>query len=145
MVMAYIIADRCPDFDLRRFRDACKSKSSWFLSGTSTRDYIIIIEKIYNSGRSKKKIKLLISLSQKNIKSTRRGKMDINKWKSCAVDMNTYCIIRAMGKQGFRRPGSMIAKIVDDEVKKIAKKEGKSYQTMKENLLLQGKKLLNGK
>ena len=25
MVMAYIIADRCPDFDLRRFRDACKS------------------------------------------------------------------------------------------------------------------------
>ena len=59
MVMAYIIADRCPDFDLRRFRDACKSKSSWFLSGTSTRDYIVIIEKIYNSGRSKKKIKLL--------------------------------------------------------------------------------------
>ena len=33
--MAYIIvADKCPDFDLRRFRDACKSKSSWFLSGT---------------------------------------------------------------------------------------------------------------
>ena len=59
MVMAYIIADRCPDFDLRRFRDACKSKSSWFLSGTSTRDYIVIIEKIYNSGRSKKKIKLI--------------------------------------------------------------------------------------
>tara|TARA_Y100001937_G_scaffold71083_1_gene96745 strand:- start:2833 stop:2991 length:159 start_codon:yes stop_codon:yes gene_type:complete len=49
-----------------------------------------------------------------------------------------------MGKQGFRRPGSMIAKIVDDEIKKIAKKEGKSYQTMKENLLTQGKKLLNG-
>ena len=67
--------------------------------------------------------------------------MNINKWKSCAVDINTYCIIRAMGQQGFRRPGSMIAKIVDDEVKKIAKKEGKSYQSMKENLLLQGKKL----
>jgi hypothetical protein len=59
MVMAYIIADKCPDFDLKRFREACKTKSSWFLSGTSTRDYIIIIEKIYNSGRSKKKIKLL--------------------------------------------------------------------------------------
>jgi hypothetical protein len=71
--------------------------------------------------------------------------MNINKWKSCAVDIASYCIIRAMGQQGFRRPGSMIAKLVDDEVKKIAKKEGKSYQSMKENLLLQGKKLLNGK
>jgi len=71
--------------------------------------------------------------------------MDINKWKSCAVDIETYTIIRAMGKQGFRRPGSMIAKIVDDEVKKIAKKQGKSYASMKENLLIEGKKLLNGK
>ena len=70
--------------------------------------------------------------------------MNINKWKSCAVDISTYCNIRAMGQQGFRRPGSMIAKIVDDEIKKIAKKENKSYQTMRENLLSQGKKLLNG-
>ena len=71
--------------------------------------------------------------------------MDINKWKSCAVDIESYTIIRAMGKAGFRRPGSMIAKLADEEVRKIAKKEGKSYQSMKENLLSQGKKLLNGK
>ena len=71
--------------------------------------------------------------------------MDISKWKSCAVDIDSYCIIRAMGKYGFRRPGSMIAKLVDEEIKKIARKEGKSYQSMKENLLRQGKKLLNGK
>jgi|TARA_R100001530_G_scaffold10072_3_gene10007 hypothetical protein len=71
--------------------------------------------------------------------------MDITKWKSCAVDIESYILIRAMGKAGFRRPGSMIAKLVDEEVKKIAKKEGKSYQSMKENLLSQGKKLLNGK
>ena len=71
--------------------------------------------------------------------------MDINKWKSCAVDIESYTIIRAMGKAGFRRPGSMIAKLVDEELKKIAKKEGKSYQKMKENLLSEGKKLLNGK
>ena len=71
--------------------------------------------------------------------------MDISKWKSCAVDIESYTIIRAMGQNGFRRPGNMIAKLVDDEVKKIAKKEGKSYQSMKENLLSQGKKLLNGK
>ena len=71
--------------------------------------------------------------------------MDISKWKSCALDIDSYCIIRAMGKNGFRRPGSMIAKLVDEEIKKIARKEGKSYQSMKENLLSQGKKLLNGK
>ena len=71
--------------------------------------------------------------------------MDISKWKSCAVDIDSYCIIRAMGKNGFRRPGSMISKLVDEEIKKIARKEGKSYQNMKENLLSQGKKLLNGK
>ena len=71
--------------------------------------------------------------------------MNIDKWKSCAVDIESYTIIRAMGKAGFRRPGSMIAKLVDEEVRKIAKKEGKSYQSMKENLLSQGKKLLNGK
>ena len=71
--------------------------------------------------------------------------MDISKWKSCAVDIDSYCIIRAMGKNGFRRPGSMIAKLVDEEINKIARKEGKSYQSMKENLLSQGKKLLNGK
>ena len=50
--------------------------------------------------------------------------MDIERWKSCAVDIESYTIIRAMGKQGFRRPGSMIAKLVDDEIRKIAKKEG---------------------
>ena len=54
--------------------------------------------------------------------------MNINKWKSCAVDIDSYHIIRAMGKNGFRRPGSMIAKLVDEEIKKIARKEGKSYQ-----------------
>jgi len=71
--------------------------------------------------------------------------MDINKWKSCAVDIDSYTIIRAMGSNGFRRPGNMIAKLVDEEIKKIAKKEGVPYAKMKENLLNQGKKLLNGK
>ena len=71
--------------------------------------------------------------------------MNINKWKSCAVDIDSYHVIRAMGQKGFRRPGSMIAKLVDDKIKKIAKKEGKSYSVMKENLLKQGKTLVNGK
>ena len=68
--------------------------------------------------------------------------MNINKWKSCAVDIDSYHIIRAMGKNGFRRPGSMIAKLVDEEVKKIAKKQGVSYDSMKQNLLKQGKSLV---
>ena len=53
--------------------------------------------------------------------------MDINKWKSCAVDIDTYCILRAMGNHGFRKPASMIAKIVDDEVRKISKKQNKYF------------------
>ena len=48
-----------------------------------------------------------------------------------------------MGNNGFRRPGSMIAKLVDEEVKKIAKKQGISYDTMKQNLLKQGKSLVS--
>jgi len=71
--------------------------------------------------------------------------MNINKWKSCAVDIESYTIIRAMGQNGFRRPGNMIAKLVDDEVKKIAKKQNISYDKMKQNLLAEGNKLLKGK
>ena len=71
--------------------------------------------------------------------------MDISKWKSCAVDIESYCIIWAMGKEGFRRPGNMIAKLVNEEVKKIAKKQGLSAENMRQNLLKQGKTLLNSK
>ena len=42
--------------------------------------------------------------------------MDTRKWKSVAVDIENYKIITAMGEKGFRRPGSMIAKIVDDDL-----------------------------
>ena len=60
--------------------------------------------------------------------------MDISKWKSCAVDIDTYCILRAMGSHGFRKPASMIAKITDDEVKKIAKKQTKSINQAYKNV-----------
>jgi|TARA_Y100001938_G_C7896348_1_gene332320 hypothetical protein len=84
-------------------------------------------------------------MMKKEMTPRKRKKMDINKWKSCAVDIDTYCILRAMGSHGFRKPASMIAKIVDDEVKKISKKNGSSYDKTRENLLSQGKKLMNGK
>jgi hypothetical protein len=35
--------------------------------------------------------------------------------------------------------------LVDDEIRKIAKKEGKSYDSMKQNLLAEGKRLLSSK
>ena len=68
--------------------------------------------------------------------------MDVNKWKSIAVDVESYTIIRAMGENGLRNPGNMIKKMVSDTIKKIAKKEGVAEVKMKENLLNQGKKLL---
>ena len=30
--------------------------------------------------------------------------MDVNKWKSIAVDIESYTIIRAMGANGLRKP-----------------------------------------
>tara|TARA_R100000742_G_C4213216_1_gene39011 strand:+ start:187 stop:402 length:216 start_codon:yes stop_codon:yes gene_type:complete len=71
--------------------------------------------------------------------------MDTNKWKSVAVDIDTYKIITAMGEKGFRRPGAMIAKLADSELKIIAKKQGKSVEKLKAELLVQGSKKLNGK
>ena len=59
--------------------------------------------------------------------------MDVNKWKSIAVDIESYTIIRAMGANGLRNPGNMIKKMVSDTIKKIAKKEGVAEPKMKEN------------
>jgi len=72
--------------------------------------------------------------------------MDTNKWKSVAVDIETYKIIVAMGKKGFRRPGAMIAKLADSELKVLAKKTGKPLDKLKSELLSQGdKQIKNGK
>ena len=70
-------------------------------------------------------------MMKKEMTPRKRKKMDINKWKSCAVDIDTYCILRAMGSHGFRKPASMIAKIVDDEVKKISKKNSEGNNKKK--------------
>ena len=70
--------------------------------------------------------------------------MDTRKWKSVAVDIDNYKIITAMGEKGFRRPGAMIAKLVDSELKTIAKKTGKSVDKLRSDLLAQGGRKLNG-
>jgi hypothetical protein len=50
--------------------------------------------------------------------------MDINKWKSVAVGTDSYYVLQALCKHGYRKPGAMIDKMVDQEVAKVAKKEG---------------------
>ena len=71
--------------------------------------------------------------------------MDTNKWKSVAVDIDSYKIITAMGEKGFRRPGAMIAKLVDSELKTIARKTNKSVEKLKADLIIQGARKLNGR
>ena len=71
--------------------------------------------------------------------------MDITKWKSVAVDIETFTIVKALGKHGFRGPGAMIAKLVDSELKKEAKKQGVSPDAFRAKLLAEGKTLTKAK
>jgi hypothetical protein len=71
--------------------------------------------------------------------------MDTKKWKSVAVDIDSYKIITAMGEKGFRRPGAMIAKLVDSELKTITRKTNKSVEKLKADLIIQGARKLNGR
>ena len=63
--------------------------------------------------------------------------MDITKWKSVAVRKQDYEILKAISKNKFRAPASMISKLVNDYCNFQAKKEKTSVETYK-------KKLLNG-
>ena len=64
--------------------------------------------------------------------------MDINKWKSVAVRKDDYEVLKAISKNKFRAPASMISKLVNDYVVYQAKKEKTSPDKYR-------KKLLNGK
>lgn len=67
--------------------------------------------------------------------------MDITRWKSVAVEKDSYLILQALCKHGYRKPGAMISKLVHDMVAKVAKKEGKSTDAMLKQLLAEGKEL----
>jgi len=67
--------------------------------------------------------------------------MDISKWKSVAVEKDSYLILQALCKHGYRKPGAMISKLVNDMVAKVAKKEGKSADNTRKQLLAEGKEL----
>lgn len=66
--------------------------------------------------------------------------MDINKWKSVAVRIDDYKILKAISRNKFRAPASMISKLVDDYVEFQAKKEKVSKEAFVKKLLNGGSK-----
>tara|TARA_B100000927_G_scaffold187066_1_gene150661 strand:- start:1998 stop:2210 length:213 start_codon:yes stop_codon:yes gene_type:complete len=64
--------------------------------------------------------------------------MDPNRWKSVAVRKSDYTLLKGLCKEKFRAPASMIAKLVDDYVKHLAKKEGITPDDLKNKLLTNG-------
>ena len=63
--------------------------------------------------------------------------MDTNKWKSIAVRIEDYNLLKGICKEKFRAPGAMISKLLNDYVDHQAKKNkipNAAYRT----------KLLNG-
>ena len=67
--------------------------------------------------------------------------MDISKWKSVAVGTDSYYILQALCKHGYRKPGAMIDKMVDQEVSKVSKKQGVSHSKMRSQMIEEGKEM----
>ena len=61
--------------------------------------------------------------------------MDPNRWKSVAVRKSDYTLLKGLCKEKYRAPASMIAKLVDDYVKHLAKKEGADPKIFKQMLM----------
>ena len=62
-----------------------------------------------------------------NILITQGKKMDINKWKSLAVAINSWRDLWAMKNLAdfkYLRPGTIISTLIDAKVTELAKKEG---------------------
>ena len=60
--------------------------------------------------------------------------MNIKKWKSVAVRIEDYNLLKGMCKEKFRAPAGMISKLVDDYIKFCAKKTGVSVEAYKKKL-----------
>ena len=63
--------------------------------------------------------------------------MNTSKWKSVAVAIKDYHLLRGLCKDKFRAPGAMISKILNDYIEFQAQKYKLSVDVLK-------KKLLNG-
>ena len=61
--------------------------------------------------------------------------MDISKWKSVAIRIEDYKILKSLCGKKFRAPASMISKLVHDYCKFQATKEKVKYEVFIKNLL----------
>jgi hypothetical protein len=61
--------------------------------------------------------------------------MDISKWKSVAIRIEDYKILKSLCGKKFRAPASMISKLVYDYCKFQATKEKVKYEVFIKNLL----------
>jgi len=61
--------------------------------------------------------------------------MDIDKWKSVAVNKKDYTLLKAICKNKFRAPGAMISKLINNHIEYEAKKTKTTVEDVKEKLL----------
>ena len=61
--------------------------------------------------------------------------MDINKWKSLAINKDDHTLLVAIAKTKHRGPGPQFSKIFNDYLKFQAKREGLSLEAYKKKLL----------
>ena len=70
--------------------------------------------------------------------------MDVDKWKSVAVNKQDYTLLKAICKNKFRAPGAMISKLINNHIEYEAKKTKTTVEEVKEKLL-QGESNDDGK
>jgi hypothetical protein len=61
--------------------------------------------------------------------------MDINKWKSVAVKIKDYELLKGLCKDKFRAPGAMISKMLQGYIEHLAKKNKVSVENFRKQLL----------
>ena len=69
----------------------------------------------------------IINFNNNTLQITKRKTMDINKWKSLAVAINSWKDLWAMKNLPdfkYLRPGTIISTLIDEKVTELANKEG---------------------
>ena len=61
--------------------------------------------------------------------------MDTTKWRSVAVRIEDYIILKALCEKSYRAPAAMIGKLVEDYIKLKANKENISSELYKNKLI----------
>ncbi len=61
--------------------------------------------------------------------------MDTTKWRSIAIRINTFKLLKGLANDKFRTPDQQIAKLVDDSISYRAKKEHVKKEDLLKNIL----------